>query len=271
MKSFPSHIPAPKYLPEILYKATTLTNFAKTHHQLNRMREACSSARRVLDKVIGAVKPGISTNQLDEVAKEECIKLGVYPSPLGYHGFPAYICTSVNDTVCHGIPNDRVLEEGDIVNVDVTVFKEGMHGDCSETVVVGRDVHSMTGFVKAAKSAMEIGIDQIKPGKRVRAIGLAIEKFASHVSLGLVRKYVGHGIGEHFHMAPQIPHWFQKSARTRMVPGMTFTVEPMLNVMGPETRLLDDNWTVKTLDGSWSAQFEHTILVTRRGYEILTV
>jgi methionyl aminopeptidase len=236
----------------------------------DRLRAACAAAKRVLDRVGAAVEPGITTDALDAVAHEATIEEGAYPSPLGYRGFPKSLCTSVNEVVAHGIPDDRQLEAGDIVNCDVTVYLDGMHGDCSRTFVVGDVDDGTRHLVEATEQAMWVGIRAVRPGGRVRDIGRAIEAVARRHGYGIVRELVGHGIGAVFHGAPWIYHYDEPSARTRLRPGMAFTVEPMLTLGDPEVALWDDGWTVVTLDGQPSAQFEHTVLVTSGGVEVLT-
>ena len=195
------------------------------------------------------------------------------PSPLNYKGFPKSVCTSVNDCVCHGIPGPLVLKDGDIVNVDVTTYlpkEHGYHGDTSLTFYVGEPSEEAIHVVETARRCLELGIAEVKHGKRIGDIGAAIQEYAEGRGCSVVRDYVGHGVGREFHMPPQIPHFGRRGKDKRMKAGMVFTIEPMINVGGYQTEVMDDEWTVLTMDRSLSAQFEHTILVTREGCEVLT-
>ena len=237
---------------------------------VRRIREACALAREVLEVVLAAVEPGISTDELDALCHRETVQRGAYPSPLNYRGFPKSLCTSINEVVCHGIPGPRRLVDGDIINCDVTAFYQGMHGDCSETVFVGTPSPAAAQLVAAAWGCMWAGIEQVRHGARFNAIGRACADHAEARGFGVVREFGGHGIGERFHMAPNVLHHFEPGLRMPMQAGMTFTVEPMLNAGGFRCAMLDDGWTAVTMDGTLSAQFEHTLLVTDAGYEVLT-
>ena len=243
----------------------------KTPEQLTRLRRACRAAARVLRVGSEAVRPGITTDALDELCHEETIRLGGYPSPLNYRGFPKSICTSVNEVICHGIPDSRPLEAGDIVNLDITVYLDGMHGDCSATFLVGEVDEAGQRLVRTARECLERGVAAVRPGKPVSEIGRAIEPHAVANGFGVVRAYCGHGIGETFHTALQIPHHYDLKAKRIMEPGMTFTIEPMITEGSWQDALWDDGWTAVTADGKRSAQFEHTLVVTADGAEILTV
>lgn len=243
----------------------------KTSEEIERMRKAGQVAREVLSTVLAAVRVGITTDELDAIAHEKTISLGGYPSPLNYHHFPKSICTSVNEVICHGIPDDRQLQDGDIVNCDVTVFYNGMHGDCSETVFVGDVDEESKKLVKVTHEAMMAGIGAIKHGGRVNDIGKAITEAVKPHKYGIVKAFVGHGIGEVFHMDPQVPHYYDRFARAKLRAGMTFTVEPMINMGVHGHNMWNDNWTAVTKDLERSAQFEHTLLVTKTGIEILTL
>jgi methionyl aminopeptidase len=243
----------------------------KTPEQLDRLRRACRAAARVLRVTGEAVRVGITTDALDEIAHAETVRLGGYPSPLNYRGFPKSLCTSVNEVICHGIPDSRPLEDGDIVNLDVTVYLDGMHGDCSATFLVGDVDAAGHRLVQVARECLARGIASVKPGRPISEIGRAIEAHASRHGYGVVRAYCGHGIGESFHTALQIPHHFDPSLKRVMEPGMTFTIEPMITEGTWEDALWNDGWTAVTADGERSAQFEHTIAVTADGAEILTV
>jgi methionyl aminopeptidase len=200
-----------------------------------------------------------------------CIEAGGYPSPLNYHGFPKSLCTSVNEVICHGIPDSRPLEDGDIVNLDVTVYLDGVHGDCSATFFVGNVDEDSKRLVQVTRECLNLGIAAVKPGRPISDIGRAIEQHATKHGMSVVRAYCGHGIGERFHSSLQIPHYYEPEADTVIQAGMTFTVEPMINLGHWHHRSWDDGWTAVTADGSRSAQFEHTLLVTDAGAEILTL
>ena len=243
-----------------------------TDEQLVRMRRACRAAAQVLQATGREVRPGITTDELDAIAHRETIARGAYPSCLNYHGFPKSICTSVNEVICHGIPDDRPLEDGDIVNVDVTVYLDGMHGDCSATYAVGRISDAAQKLIDMTQSCLERGIRAVVPGRPISDIGRAIEELAHSKGYGVVRAYCGHGIGESFHAGVYVPHFYDKSASALMEPGMTFTIEPMITIgsweCGPQWA---NGWTEVTKDHDLTAQFEHTLLVTETGAEILTL
>lgn len=242
-----------------------------TPEQIERMRRAARAAAQVLELTGKAVRPGITTDQLDALAHEAALERNAYPSPLNYHGFPKSICTSVNEVICHGIPDDRPLEEGDLINVDITLFLEGMHGDCSATFLVGEVDARAQKLVRVTHECMMKGIEAVKPGRPISDIGRAIEAHADKHGYGVVRAYCGHGVGECFHTGLQIPHYFEREANTVMRPGMIFTVEPMITLGSYEYDLWRDGWTAVTADRSLTAQFEHTLVVTDSGFEILTL
>jgi methionyl aminopeptidase len=227
-------------------------------------------ARDVLADTGAAVAPGVTTDELDRVAHDAHVTRGVYPSPLGYRGFPKSVCTSVNEVICHGIPDDRPLAEGDIVNVDVTVFVDGVHGDTNATFLVGRVDPKSKRLVQVTRECLDLAIDAVRPGDPVSAIGRAIEQHAHANGFSVVRTFVGHGIGEVFHGPPQVPHYHDPAAATVLEPGMTFTIEPMITMGGIEPVIWDDGWTAVTADGSRTAQFEHTVLVVDAGADVLT-
>lgn len=238
--------------------------------EIARIRNAGKTARKVLNSVLAAVEPGITTDALDKIAHLAAISHGAYPSPLNYMNFPKSICTSVNEVVLHGIPDSRKLKEGDIINCDVTVFIDGMHGDCSETVLVGEVSKEAHSLVQVTWECLMKGIDVVKPGQHFREIGRVIEAHASKNGFFVFPNYGGHGIGKYFHMAPFISHLYDPADETVIEEGMTFTIEPMINFGTPEGRMWNDKWTMVTADLSLSAQFEHTVLVTKNGVEILT-
>jgi len=243
----------------------------RTPDEIERMRAAGRAAAEILLEAAPAVVPGVTTDRIDEVVHQASVARGGYPSPLNYRGYPKSVCTSVNEVICHGIPDSRPLADGDIVNVDVTIYLDGVHGDSSVTLLVGDvDDHSRR-LVAETRTAMNAGIAAAGPGQPVHAIGRAIERHARRHGLGVVREFIGHGIGTEFHSGLQIPHYHDPRASTVLVPGMTFTVEPMLTLGDPACALGDDDWTAVTRDGRRTAQFEHTVLVTDDGLEILTV
>lgn len=266
----PSHIEIPKYCDSHYEMARKSKNIVKSSDEIRRMRIACSVARKVLDRAVSEVAVGVSTDHINKVVHEECIRLGAYPSPLLYHGFPKSVCTSINEVVCHGIPSSRRLMNGDIINIDVTCYKEGMHGDCSETVLVGEVSQEVKDLVEATREALYEGIKVVKPGVRISEIGRVVSNLAKSGGYGNVENFTGHGIGEFFHMPPSIPHFYDPMSIMNILEGMTFTIEPMFCLGSHKNRTLSDGWTEVTVDGLSSAQFEHTILVTKNGSEILT-
>lgn len=238
--------------------------------RLQRMRAVCRSAAEVLAETARALAPGVTTDALDAVCHAACVARGGYPSPLNYRGFPKSLCTSVNEVVLHGIPDDRALQPGDIVNLDVTLYRDGLHGDCSATFAVGDIDEPSQRLIAVTEEAMLRGIEAVKPGRTTRAIGRAIEAHATRHGYGVVRSFCGHGVGELFHGDPQITHFDDPHATAVLEEGMIFTVEPMLTMGSPRVTGWPDGWTVVTADGARSAQFEHTIVVTKDGAEILT-
>ncbi|XP_042503796.1 methionine aminopeptidase 1A-like [Macadamia integrifolia] len=242
----------------------------KTPEQIERMRETCRIAREVLDAAARVIRPGVTTDKIDEVVHEATITAGAYPSPLNYHFFPKSCCTSVNEVICHGIPDARRLEDGDIVNVDVTVYYKGVHGDLNETYFVGNVDEASQHLVRSTYECLEKAISIVKPGVRFREVGEVINRHASMSGLSVVRSYCGHGIGELFHCAPNIPHYGKNKAVGVMKAGQTFSIEPMINAGVWRDRMWPDGWTAVTADGKCSAQFEHTLLVTETGVEVLT-
>jgi methionyl aminopeptidase len=237
---------------------------------IDRMRIAGRVAAEVLAVTGAAVAPGVTTEELDVIAHHAYIERGAFPSTLNYHGYPKSICTSVNEVICHGIPDDRPLAEGDIVNVDVTAYIRGVHGDCSATFYVGQVDPDSRNLVEITRQCRDLGIEAVRPGRPISDIGRAIETRARAHRLGVVRMFVGHGIGEQFHTSPSVPHYFVPEASTIMQPGMTFTIEPMITIGTWREKMWDNGWTAVTVDGKRSAQFEHTILVTDDGAEVLT-
>jgi methionyl aminopeptidase len=243
----------------------------QTPEIIERMRISGAIAAEVLLEVGAAVAPGVTTDELDALTHEAAIRRNSYPSPLNYKGFPKSVCTSVNDVICHGIPGGQVLADGDIVNIDVTVFHDGVHGDTNATFLVGDVDAESRRLVRETRACMYAGIGAVKPGAHVYDIGRAIEDHAKSQRLGVVREFIGHGIGEQFHGGLQILHYFDPRADTEIEVGMTFTIEPMITLGSPDLWVWDDGWTAVTRDGSRSAQFEHTMVVTETGAELLTV
>jgi len=245
----------------------------KTPAQQDQMRTAGRLAADVLDMIGPYVVPGVTTDELNARCHEYIVNVQqAVPAPLNYRGFPKSICTSVNHVVCHGIPSpDKRLKQGDIINVDVTVIKDGWHGDTSRMYPVGKIAPSAQRLIDITHEAMWIGIRQVRPGAHLGDIGAAIQGFVEPQHLSIVREYCGHGIGQIFHEDPQVLHYGERGTGVQLLPGMTFTVEPMVNAGKRHVRLLPDGWTVITKDHSLSAQWEHTVLVTDTGYEVLTL
>ena len=245
----------------------------KTPAQQDQMRTAGRLAADVLDMIGPYVVPGVTTDELNARCHEYIVNVQqAVPAPLNYRGFPKSICTSVNHVVCHGIPSpDKRLKQGDIVNVDVTVIKDGWHGDTSRMYAVGKIAPAAQRLIDITHEAMWIGIRQVRAGAHLGDIGAAIQGFVEPQHLSIVREYCGHGIGQIFHEDPQVLHYGERGTGVQLMPGMTFTVEPMVNAGKRHVRLLPDGWTVITKDHSLSAQWEHTVLVTDTGYEVLTL
>jgi methionyl aminopeptidase len=244
----------------------------KTPEQIEQMRVAGRLAAEVLEVVKPHVKPGVTTEELDDVCREHILKVQqAIPANVGYKGFPKTICTSVNHVICHGIPShSKILKDGDIVNIDVTVIKDGWHGDTSRMYYVGKPDVRAQRLCTVTFEAMMLGIDQVRPGATLGDIGYAIQRHVESNGFSVVREYCGHGIGTVYHEDPQVLHYGQRGSGLQLREGMTFTIEPMVNAGKPQTRLLPDGWTVVTKDHSLSAQWEHTIAVTDKGFEILT-
>jgi methionyl aminopeptidase len=236
-----------------------------------RMRVAGRIAAQAMAAAAEHIAPGVTTDELDRVGHEFLCDHGAYPSTLGYRGFPKSLCTSVNEVVCHGIPDSTVLQDGDIVNIDITAFIGGVHGDTDATYFVGDVDDESRALVERTREALERAIKAVRPGRPVSVIGRVIESYARRFGYGVVRDFTGHGIGSSFHSGLVIPHYDDASYDTIMEPGMTFTIEPMLNLGTDAWDMWDDGWTVVTKDRKRSAQFEHTLLVTDSGAEILTL
>jgi len=249
----------------------------KTGAEIDAMRLAGRLASEVLDYLTPFVKPGVTTDELDKLAHDYMVNVqGTIPAPLNYapggHApYPKSICASVNHTICHGIPNERALKQGDIVNLDITVIKDGWHGDTSRMFIAGEGSIAAKRICSLTYDAMWRGIAKVKPGVRLGDIGNAIQVFVENQGFSVVREYCGHGIGQRFHEEPQVLHYGRPGTLEELKPGMTFTIEPMVNAGKRDIKALPDGWTIVTKDRSLSAQWEHTILVTETGYEVLTL
>ena len=271
VRSVPPEIERPEYVGRMGPERVTASD-VKSPEAVERIRAAGRLAARALGEVGAAVRPGVTTEELDGIAHEYLISHGAYPSTLSYRGYPKSICTSINEVICHGIPDSTVLAEGDIVNVDVTAFIGGVHGDTNATFLVGEVDEESRLLVERTRIATERGIKAVKPGREINVIGRVIESYAKRFSYGVVRDFTGHGVGEAFHSGLIGPHYDAAPLYSDvMVPGMVFTIEPMLTLGDVEWDQWDDDWTVVTRDRSRTAQFEHTVVVTETGADILTL
>jgi len=270
-RSVPSSISRPEYVDRPAPAKYTGPE-VKDDATIEKMRVAGRIAAQAMEAAAAAIAPGVTTDELDRVGHEFIVEHGGYPSTLGYRQYPKSLCTSVNEVICHGIPDDRPLEDGDIVNIDITVFIGGVHGDTNATYLCG-DVEEESGLlVERTQEAMMRGIRAAKPGREINVIGRVIQSYAKRFDYGVVRDFTGHGIGTAFHSGLVVPHYdAAPQFDTVIEPGMTFTIEPMLNLGTLEWDMWDDHWTVVTRDRRRSAQFEHTILITDSGAEILTL
>lgn len=267
----PGHIVRPEYVGKQA-PAPWRGPDVMTPEQIEKIRIAAKLGAQALAEVGKAVVPGVTTDELDRIGHEFLMDNNAYPSTLGYRGFPKSLCTSVNEVICHGIPDSTVLQDGDIVNIDVTAYIEGMHGDNNATFLVGEVDPEVQLLVERTKEALERGIKAVKPGREINVIGRVIEKYAGRFGYGVVRDYTGHGVGPAFHTGLIVPHYDSAPLYANVIePGMVFTIEPMLNLGTHEWKTWDDGWTVLTADGGYSAQFEHTLLVTENGAEVLTL
>ena len=242
----------------------------KTMKEVEGLRVAGQMAAETLLAVGEILRAGMTTEDINTFVHEDTVKRGGWPAPLNYHGFPKSVCTSVNEVVCHGIPGKRVLADGDIINVDVTTIYGGFYGDTSATFYIGQPSEEAKHVVEVARKSLELGVATVHEGSRLGDIGAAIQEFAEGQGCSVVRAFVGHGIGRTFHEPPQVSHVGKRGQGLRLRAGMVFTIEPMINVGGFDVEILDDKWTVITTDGSLSAQFEHTLVVTKTGCELLT-
>ncbi|GAC79858.1 MULTISPECIES: type I methionyl aminopeptidase [Gordonia] len=260
--------------PEYVWKDTVAEGsepWVQTPETIAKMRVASKIAANALAEAGRAVAPGVTTAELDRIAHEYMLDHGAYPSTLGYKGFPKSCCTSLNEVICHGIPDSTVIQDGDIVNIDVTAFKDGVHGDTNATFLAGDVSQEVRDLVERTRIATDRAIKAVKPGRALNVVGRVIEAYASRFGYSVVRDFTGHGIGETFHNGLVVLHYDEPSVSTVLEPGMVFTIEPMINLGGKDWEMWDDDWTVVTADRKWTAQFEHTLVVTETGAEILTL
>ena len=270
-RAVPAHIDRPEYMYHSGPEVVTAGDI-KSPETIEKIRVAGRIAAQALQVVGEAVRPGITTDELDRIGHEFIISHNAYPSCLGYMGFPKSLCTSINEVICHGIPDDRPLEDGDIVNVDITAYYDGVHGDTCAMFEVGNVDEESHLLIERTRNAMMRGIKAVRPGREINVIGRVIESYAHRFDYGVVRDFTGHGVGEAFHSGLIVPHYDAAPAHNEVMDeGMVFTIEPMLNLGGIEWEQWDDDWTVVTKDRGRSAQFEHTIVVTEDGAEILTL
>ncbi|WP_156464592.1 type I methionyl aminopeptidase [Aeromicrobium sp. Root495] len=266
----PSHIDRPEYVGQpapLPYRGPLV----RSPEIIAAMRIAGRVAAQALDAVEAAIAPGVTTDELDRVGHEFLVSHGAYPSTLGYRDYPKSLCSSVNEVICHGIPDDRPLEDGDIVNIDITAYVDDVHGDTNKTYLVGDVDEESRLLVERTHEATMRAIRAVKPGRQINVVGRVIEAYAARFGYGVVRDFTGHGVGPAFHDGLVVPHYDEPTATTLIEPGMTFTIEPMLTLGSTEWDLWEDGWTATTQDKSRTAQFEHTLLVTTDGAEILTL
>jgi methionyl aminopeptidase len=267
----PSRIRRPEYVGK---PAPTPSDRGDVYsaEEIALIRESGRIAAQAIELVGQAVRPGVTTEELDAIGHDFLVEHDAYPSTLGYRGYPKSICSSINEVVCHGIPDDTVIEEGDIVNIDITAYKNGFHGDSNQTFIAGTASEEVALLVERTREALNRGIRAVAPGRQVNIIGRAIESYAKRFGYGVVRDFTGHGVGASFHSGLIIPHYDSAPAYDDVMEvGMVFTIEPMLTLGTHEWEMWDDDWTVVTRDRSITAQFEHTIVVTERGAEVLTL
>ena len=270
MRSVPPHIPRPEYVGQPQAKRWTGSE-VKDSDTIERMRIAGRLGAQALQEVGRAIRPGITTDELDRIGHEFLCDHGAYPSTLGYRGFPKSCCTSLNEIICHGIPDSTVIADGDIVNIDVTAYIDGVHGDTNATFLAGDVSEEHRLLVERTREATMRAINAVKPGRSLSIVGRVIESYTNRFGYNVVRDFTGHGIGTTFHNGLVVLHYDQPSVTTVLEPGMTFTIEPMVNLGGLDYDIWEDGWTVATRDKKWTAQFEHTLVVTEDGAEILTL
>jgi len=267
-------VPSKIARPEYVWKSAPAAfkgSHVRTSSEIEKIRAAGKIAAQAIALAGAAAKPGVTTDQLDKIVHDYVISQGAYPSTLGYRNYPKSCCTSINEVICHGIPDDTVLEVGDIVNIDVTAFLDGYHGDSNQTFEVGTVTQEIHDLVERTREALVRGMSVVAPGREVNVIGRAIESYAKRFDYGVIRDFTGHGIGEAFHSGLIIPHYDTKAYSEVMEVGMVFTIEPMLTLGTHHWDMWADQWTVLTKDKSVTAQFEHTLVVTETGYDILTL
>jgi len=269
LRQVPASVTAPEYVGRRYPKLGEPD--VKDADTIERMRVAGKLAAEALQEVGRAVAPGVTTDELDRVGHEFLIGHGAYPSTLGYRGYPKSLCTSLNEVICHGIPDDTVIEDGDIVNVDITAFIGGVHGDTNATFLAGEVDEESRLLVERTYEAMMRGVRAVTPGRQLNVVGRVIESYARRFGYGVVRDFTGHGIGTTFHSGLIVPHFDDPDVTTVLEPGMTFTIEPMLTLGTIDYEVWQDGWTAVTKDRKRTAQFEHTVLVTADGHEILTL
>jgi methionyl aminopeptidase len=269
IRSVPAEIPRPEYVGKKFPR--TGEPDVKTPEIIEKMRVAGRIAAQAMAEVAKNITPGVTTDELDRIGHEFMLDHGAYPSTLGYRGFPKSLCTSLNEVICHGIPDDTVVHDGDIINIDITAFKDGVHGDTDATYLVGDVDEESRLLVERTHEALNRAIKAVRPGRRLNVIGRVIESYAKRFGYGVVRDFTGHGIGTTFHSGLIVPHYDDPAVQTVIETGMTFTIEPMLTLGTIEYDVWPDNWTVVTKDRKRTAQFEHTLLVTDDGAEILTL
>jgi len=270
IRSVPASIPRPEYVGRDR-PAPGTDPWVQTDEIIEKMRVASRIAARAMSAGGAAIAPGVTTDEVDRIVHEYLCDHRAYPSTLGYKHFPKSCCTSLNEVICHGIPDSTVIQDGDIVNIDVTAFIDGVHGDTNATYLAGDVSQENRLLVQRTEEALRRAIKAVAPGRRLNVIGRVIESYAKRFGYGVVRDYTGHGIGRTFHSGLVILHYDEPSVSTVIEKGMTFTIEPMITLGGIEWDIWDDNWTVTTRDKSWTAQFEHTLLVTDAGAEVLTL
>jgi methionyl aminopeptidase len=269
IRKVPAEIPRPEYVGKKFPR--TGEPDVKTPEIIEKMRVAGRIAAQAMAEVADNIVPGVTTDELDRIGHEFMLDHGAYPSTLGYRGFPKSLCTSLNEVICHGIPDDTVVRDGDIINIDITAFKDGVHGDTDATYLVGEVDEESRLLVERTREALARAIKAVRPGRRLNVIGRVIESYAKRFGYGVVRDFTGHGIGTTFHSGLIVPHYDDPNVTTVIETGMTFTIEPMLTLGTIEYDIWPDNWTVLTKDRKRTAQFEHTLLVTEDGAEILTL
>jgi methionyl aminopeptidase len=270
LRTVPASIPRPEYVGRP-GPARYTGSYVQTPETIEKIRAAGRLAARAMAEAANAIEPGVTTDALDAIVHGYLCDHGAYPSTLGYRGFPKSCCTSLNEVVCHGIPDSTVIQDGDIVNIDVTAYLDGVHGDTCATYPAGDVAEENWLLIERTAEALRRGIKAVAPGRKMNVIGRVIESYAKRFGYGVVRDYTGHGIGSTFHSGLVILHYDEPTVDTVLEPGMTFTIEPMITLGGIDWDIWDDDWTVTTKDKSWTAQFEHTIVVTDTGAEILTL